>query len=544
MSEGNPEEKVPISSPPSLTDTLSKQIRELNKRMLNLEQEKERYKSEVENVKAFLAEELQLSGNVTMSLKEMEARFRGYRRREEEREEARIMEHNRKVSDLFSTVRQNMKLYEKRLNDVVSSLVARAREEAVLSVESLNHMEESLETLTQQKEAHLSTNAALAERDKDVQIAELMDENKRLLNRLHVLEEIQKAYRCDSTSIHQEEQVDLCTLKEELRSREEELKQLRQRVELLDTELDESERIRQQQHQQLLLIVSGATEPVKETDGEEKGRMKLELARMRADQKQTASEMAALTNRNGALERRVKELETETSLLQKRYETCRKERERERTRLEESEKIQGTVMATLRELETSHEEEMEKAVAVAREAANAQGSEAAEATLRDTMTQMNYYYRQKEKNTELLVYQRMEEFLMNRVRQLSTQLNRVNAVACEALDVKLPQLPPDALTKMTPVELAELSHPLPVLNMPYLREVVVKFIGFPRGSSERACLLPVMKMLLSLGQREMKIIQGDMSYKEPSRIPMEKPLVRNNAYVDSGTVLSEFRNSV
>ena len=38
-----------------------------------------------------------------MSLKEMEARFRGYRRREEEREEARIMEHNRKVSDLFSS---------------------------------------------------------------------------------------------------------------------------------------------------------------------------------------------------------------------------------------------------------------------------------------------------------------------------------------------------------------------------------------------------------------------------------------------------------
>ena len=31
MSEGNPEEKVPISSPPSLTDTLSKQIRVGNK---------------------------------------------------------------------------------------------------------------------------------------------------------------------------------------------------------------------------------------------------------------------------------------------------------------------------------------------------------------------------------------------------------------------------------------------------------------------------------------------------------------------------------
>lgn len=42
--------------------------------------------------------------------------------------------------------------------------------------------------------------------------------------------------------------------------------------------------------------------------------------------------------------------ETEVSVLQKRYDTCKKERESERTRLEESEKIQGTVMATLREL--------------------------------------------------------------------------------------------------------------------------------------------------------------------------------------------------
>ena len=42
--------------------------------------------------------------------------------------------------------------------------------------------------------------------------------------------------------------------------------------------------------------------------------------------------------------------ETEVSVLQKRYDTCKKERESERTRLEESEKIQGTVMATLREM--------------------------------------------------------------------------------------------------------------------------------------------------------------------------------------------------
>lgn len=35
-----------------------------------------------------------------------------------------------------------------------------------------------------------------------------MDENKRLLDRLHVLEEIQKAYRRDSTSIHREVEIE------------------------------------------------------------------------------------------------------------------------------------------------------------------------------------------------------------------------------------------------------------------------------------------------------------------------------------------------
>lgn len=38
----------------------------------------------------------------------------------------------------------------------------------------------------------------------------------------------------DGKECERKEQVDLCALKEELRSREEELKQLRQRVELLD----------------------------------------------------------------------------------------------------------------------------------------------------------------------------------------------------------------------------------------------------------------------------------------------------------------------
>lgn len=41
-------------------------------------------------------------------------------------------------------------------------------------------------------------------KQKDMQISELMDSNKRLLERVHVLEEIQNAYRSDSASIHQE----------------------------------------------------------------------------------------------------------------------------------------------------------------------------------------------------------------------------------------------------------------------------------------------------------------------------------------------------
>ena len=72
-----------------------------------------------------------------MGLSEMKARFRGYRRREEEIEEARLVEHNRNVSELFTSmglvtarkiaVRQNMKIYEKRVSDAVNAIVSRAR---------------------------------------------------------------------------------------------------------------------------------------------------------------------------------------------------------------------------------------------------------------------------------------------------------------------------------------------------------------------------------------------------------------------------------
>ena len=59
-----------------------------------------------------------------------------------------------------------------------------------------------------------------------------------------------------------------------------------------------------------------------------------------------------------------------------------------------------------------------------------------------------------------------------------------------------------------------------------------RFISFSRGSKERACLVPVLKTLLGLGEREMRvgemegddvqIVRGDMSYRPASRIPIEK----------------------
>ena len=72
-----------------------------------------------------------------MGLSELLARFSGYRRHEEEQEEAKLVEHNRNVSELFSScceegdsfaaVRQNMKLYEKRVNDTVLSILDSVR---------------------------------------------------------------------------------------------------------------------------------------------------------------------------------------------------------------------------------------------------------------------------------------------------------------------------------------------------------------------------------------------------------------------------------
>ena len=98
--------------------------------------------------------------------------------------------------------------------------------------------------------------------------------------------------------------------------------------------------------------------------------------------------------------------------------------------------------------------------------------------------------------------------MMNRIRQLSNQMNRMNALINEQLDSSQPN-PPDIpatiCSRMTMAEIAESQRQMPVINMPYMREVVVKFISFPRGSSERTFLYPVMKSLFSLGEREMRV---------------------------------------
>lgn len=78
MNSDSQEEVRSVVSTPSLSDSLSQQIRvrivfwlwdiqELNKKLLNLEQEKERYKSELEGVKLFFAEELQITDDKSVN---------------------------------------------------------------------------------------------------------------------------------------------------------------------------------------------------------------------------------------------------------------------------------------------------------------------------------------------------------------------------------------------------------------------------------------------------------------------------------------------
>ena len=111
---------------------------------------------------------------------------------------------------------------------------------------------------------------------------------------------------------------------------------------------------------------------------------------------------------------------------------------------------------------------------------------------------------------------------MNRIRQLSNQINRGNALVSETLNLKkFLEITPDITTKMTKAQICEMKEEIPVVNMTYLRELILKqieciyvicrFISFPRGSSERTFLYPVMKTLLSLGEREMRVCECNKS---------------------------------
>ena len=79
MNSESQEEVRSAISTPSLSDSLSQQIRvwivfwlwnikELNKKLLNLEQEKERYKVDLEGVKLFFAEELQITDDKSVNI--------------------------------------------------------------------------------------------------------------------------------------------------------------------------------------------------------------------------------------------------------------------------------------------------------------------------------------------------------------------------------------------------------------------------------------------------------------------------------------------
>ena len=79
----------------------------------------------------------------------------------------------------------------------------------------------------------------------------------------------------------------------------------------------------------------------------------------------------------------------------------------------------------------------------------------------------------------LAAYQRMEEFLMNRIRQLSNQINRGNALVTEKLSMKETiEITPDIAKKMTKAQICEMKEEMPVVNMTYLRELVLKYSIF------------------------------------------------------------------
>lgn len=118
----------------------------------------------------------------------------------------------------------------------------------------------------------------------------------------------------------------------------------------------------------------------------------------------------------------------------------------------------------------NHKKELEKVVETCRAEMN-------EESLRDVLQETNFYSRQKEYNVMAIAYQKMEEFLMNRIRQLTNMVNRNNTLVTESLQANEAMSIPDGMvTMVTKAQLMEMKKTLPVVNMNYLKEVVVKSV--------------------------------------------------------------------
>ena len=118
----------------------------------------------------------------------------------------------------------------------------------------------------------------------------------------------------------------------------------------------------------------------------------------------------------------------------------------------------------------NHKKELEKVVETCR-------AEMSNESLRDVLQETNFYSRQKEYNVMAIAYQKMEEFLMNRIRQLTNMVNRSNTLVTESLQAnEAMSIPDGVVTMVTKAQLMEMKKTLPVVNMNYLKEVVVKSV--------------------------------------------------------------------
>lgn len=68
-------------------------------------------------------------------------------------------------------------------------------------------------------------------------MTELIETNKKLRERVNVLESIQSAIRREGSSIRQEEAVDLCSLQQELTQKNKQIEQLQTQVSNLDVKV-------------------------------------------------------------------------------------------------------------------------------------------------------------------------------------------------------------------------------------------------------------------------------------------------------------------